>query len=83
MRDYLSNEVRNVTVMGHSGSGKTAVMESLLYFTKATDRFGKTSEGSSMIDFDPEEIKRGASIYTTIIPIEWDNSKINFIDTPG
>ena len=69
MRDYLSNEVRNVTVMGHSGSGKTAVMESLLYFTKATDRFGKTSEGSSMIDFDPEEIKRGASIYTTIIPI--------------
>ena len=54
MRDYLSNEVRNVTVMGHSGSGKTAVMESLLYFTKATDRFGKTSEGSSMIDFDPE-----------------------------
>lgn len=83
MRDYLSNEVRNVTVMGHSGSGKTAVMESLLYFTKATDRFGKTSDGSSMIDFDPEEIKRGASIYTTIIPIEWDDSKINFIDTPG
>ena len=83
MRDYLSLEVRNVSVLGHSGSGKTAVMESLLLYTKATDRFGKTSEGSSMIDFDPEEIKRGTSIYTSIIPIEWADCKINFIDTPG
>lgn len=83
MRDYLSHEVRNVAVLGHSGAGKTAVMESLLLYTKATDRFGKTSEGSSVIDFDPEEIKRGTSIYTSIIPIEWDDCKINFIDTPG
>ena len=50
MRDYLSHEVRNVAVLGHSGAGKTAVMESLLLYTKATDRFGKTSEGSSVID---------------------------------
>lgn len=83
MRDYLSSEVRNVVVLGHSNAGKTAVLESLLYFTKATDRFGKTSEGSSMIDFDSEEVKRGISIYTSIIPIEWENCKINFIDTPG
>lgn len=83
MRDYLSSEVRNVSVLGHSGAGKTAVMEALLLYTKATDRFGKTSEGSSMIDFDPEEIKRGISIYTSIIPIEWEECKINFIDTPG
>ncbi len=83
MRDYLSHEVRNVSVLGHSGAGKTAVMEALLLYTKATDRFGKTSEGSSLIDFDPEEIKRGLSIYTSIIPIEWENCKINFIDTPG
>ncbi|MDO4467345.1 MAG: elongation factor G [Bacillota bacterium] len=83
MRDYLSSEVRNVTVLGHSGAGKTAVLESMLYYTKATDRFGKTSEGSSMIDFDTEEVRRGVSIYTSIVPIEWNECKINFIDTPG
>lgn len=83
MRDYLSSEVRNVSVLGHSGAGKTAVMEALLYFTKATDRFGKTGDGTSMIDFDSEEIRRGISIYTSIIPIEWQECKINFIDTPG
>ena len=83
MRDYLSSEVRNVSVIGHSGSGKTSVLEAMLYYTKATDRFGKTSDGSSMIDFDLEEIRRGMSVYTTIVPIEWENCKINFIDTPG
>lgn len=83
MRDYLAHEVRNVTVLGHSGSGKTAVLEAMLHFTKATDRFGKTSEGSSIIDYDAEEIRRGLSVYTTIVPIEWKETKINFIDTPG
>ncbi len=83
MRDYLSSEVRNVSVLGHSGAGKTAVLEAMLYYTKATDRFGKTSDGSSMIDFDAEEIRRGISVYTSIVPIEWDDCKINFIDTPG
>ncbi|WP_281627493.1 elongation factor G [Traorella massiliensis] len=83
MRDYLSHEVRNVAVMGHSGSGKTAVLEAMLYFTKASDRFGKTSEGSSLIDYDTEEIRRGISVYTSLVPIEWKDCKINFIDTPG
>ena len=83
MRDYLSSEVRNVSVLGHSGVGKTSVLEAMLYYTKATDRFGKTSDGSSLIDFDAEEIARGLSVYTSIIPIEWENCKINFIDTPG
>ena len=83
MRDYLAHEVRNVTVLGHSGAGKTAVLEAMLHFTKATDRFGKTSEGSSIIDYDPEEVRRGLSVYTSIVPIEWKDTKINFIDTPG
>ena len=83
MRDYLAHEVRNVTVLGHSGAGKTAVLEAMLHFTKATDRFGKTSEGSSIIDYDAEEIRRGLSVYTSIVPIEWKETKINFIDTPG
>ena len=72
-----------LSVCGHSGAGKTSVLEAMLYYTKATDRFGKTTEGSSMIDFDAEEIRRGLSVYTTIVPIEWEDSKINFIDTPG
>lgn len=83
MRDYLSHEVRNVVVLGHTGVGKTALMESMLYFTKASDRFGVTSEGSSLIDYDAEEIKRGLSVYASLVPIEWKNCKINFIDTPG
>ncbi|WP_276904474.1 elongation factor G [Faecalibaculum rodentium] len=83
MRDYKSSEVRNVTVAGHSGSGKTSVLEAMLYYTDATDRFGRTSDGSSLIDFDAEEIRRGLSVYTSIVPIEWDDCKINFIDTPG
>lgn len=83
MQDYLSSQVRNVAVLGHSGAGKTSVLEAMLYYTKATDRFGKTSEGSSMIDFDAEEIARGLSVYTSIVPIEWEGCKINFIDTPG
>lgn len=83
MRDYLSHEVRNVVVMGHSGVGKTAVLESMLYFTKASDRFGVTSEGSSLIDYDAEEIRRGISVYATLVPIEWKDCKINFLDTPG
>lgn len=83
MRDYLAHEVRNVCVLGHSGAGKTAVLEAMLYFTKASDRFGKTKEGSSLIDYDQEEIKRGISVYTSLVPIEWKDNKINFIDTPG
>lgn len=83
MRDYLSHEVRNVVVLGHTGVGKTAVMESMLYFTKASDRFGVTREGSSLIDYDAEEVKRGLSVYASLVPIEWKDCKINFIDTPG
>ncbi|MEG1638932.1 MAG: elongation factor G, partial [Erysipelotrichaceae bacterium] len=66
-----------------SGVGKTAVLEAMLYFTKASDRFGKTKEGSSLIDYDSEEIKRGISVFTSLVPIEWKEDKINFIDTPG
>ncbi|NCC88267.1 MAG: GTP-binding protein, partial [Clostridia bacterium] len=83
MRDYKASEVRNVSVLGHSGAGKTSILEAMLYFTKASDRFGKTREGSSLIDYDSEEIKRGMSIYASVVPIEWQDNKINFVDTPG
>ena len=83
MKDYASSDVKNIVLLGHSGAGKTAVVESMLHFTKVTDRMGKTVEGSSVLDYDPEEIKRGLSVFTALAPIEWKDTKINFIDTPG
>lgn len=83
MKDYLAQQVRNICMLGHSGSGKTSVVESMLYFTKATDRMGKASDGNSVLDYDSEEVKRGISVFTTLAPVEWKDCKINFIDTPG
>ncbi len=83
MRDYLANEVRNIVMLGHNGSGKTSVIDAALYFTKVTDRMGNTLAGSSILDHDSEEIRRGQSCYLATAPIEWKNCKINFIDTPG
>ncbi|SJZ95412.1 elongation factor G [Anaerorhabdus furcosa] len=83
MRDYLANEVRNIVLLGHSGAGKTSVVEAALYYTKNTDRMGSTIDGTSTLDYDAEEVKRGLSVYTSLAPIEWKNCKINFIDTPG
>ncbi|MEI7668060.1 MAG: GTP-binding protein, partial [Erysipelotrichaceae bacterium] len=83
MKDYAAHEVRNICLVGHSGVGKTQLVEAMLYFTKATERMGKTIDGSSVIDYDAEEIKRGLSVYMSLAPIEWKGCKINFIDTPG
>ncbi len=83
MKDYRAQEIRNICLLGHSGSGKSSLVEALLLYTKATDRFCTTDSGNSTSDYDAEEVKRGISVYTTIEPIEWDNNKINFIDTPG
>ncbi len=69
--------------MGHGGDGKTSLAEALLYYTKGADRLGKTSDGTSVCDFDPEEIKRKISISTAVAPIEWNGYKINILDTPG
>lgn len=68
---------------GHSGSGKTSVAESILYLTGGSDRLGKISEGNTVLDFDSEEIKRKNSVMTAVAPVEWKNTKINLIDTPG
>ncbi len=83
MKDYLASDVRNVVVLGHSGSGKSAICEAMLYQTKVVNRLGKAGDGSSEIDYDPEEKKRNMSVYLSVVPIEWKNTKINFIDTPG
>lgn len=81
MRDYQSHEVRNVAIVGTTGVGKTALVEGMIRLSNTMDRFVNSSE--PVLDFDLEEKKRGMSIYNSIVPIEWENQKINFIDTPG
>ncbi len=83
MKDYEAALIRNVCLLGHSGSGKSTFAEAALFVTKAIDRMGKTSDGANTMDYDQEEIKKGSSIYSGIAPVQWKNGKINFIDTPG
>ena len=80
---YTVNSIRNICLLGHSGSGKSALAESLLYMTGAIDRMGKNVDGNTVSDYDPEEIKRNISISTSVIPVEYHNFKINILDTPG
>ena len=80
---YTANAIRNICLLGHSGSGKTALAESLLYMTGAIDRMGKNADGNTVCDFDPEEIRRNISISTAVVPLEYKNTKINLLDTPG
>lgn len=83
MKDYLAKDIRNVVLLGHAGAGKSSLIEAALFFTKAIDRMSKPGDSSSTMDYDPEEIKRAQSVYTSLAPVEWKNRKINFIDTPG
>ena len=83
MKEYKSNNLRNIGIVGHSGSGKTTIMESLLYYTKAIDRFGKVDEGTTVSDYDIEEKKRRTSISTSVALCEWEDVKINLVDMPG
>ena len=83
MRQYEASNIRNVAVVGHGSSGKTSLVEALLYRTGATDRLGKVADGTTVSDFDPEEIKRKASLNLSIVPIEYNNVKINLLDAPG
>ena len=80
---YTANAIRNVCLLGHSGSGKSALAESLLYMTGAIDRIGRNADGNTVCDFDPEEIRRNISISTAVVPLEYHNTKINLLDTPG
>ena len=80
---YTVNSIRNVVLLGHSGSGKSALAESLLYMTGAIMRMGKNADGNTVADFDPEETRRNISISTSVIPVEYNNHKINLLDTPG
>ena len=80
---FTANAIRNIVLLGHSGSGKSALAESLLYMTGAIDRIGKNADGNTVCDYDPEEIRRNVSISTALVPLVYHNTKINVLDTPG
>ena len=80
---YTVNAIRNICLLGHSGSGKSALAESLLYMTGAIDRMGKNADGNTVCDYDPEEIRRNISISASVVPVEYNKYKINVIDAPG
>src|SRR5262249_55289461 len=83
MKEYDSEHMRNVALVGHQGAGKTSLVEALLFTTGAVTRMGKVVEGTTVSDYDEDEKGRQLSISTSIVPIEFDNHKINLLDAPG
>ena len=83
MKVYTTDKIRNVVLLGHGGSGKTTLAESFGYITGLTSRMGTVADGNTISDYGKEEQKRGFSISSTVIPVEWQDHKINIIDTPG
>jgi elongation factor G len=83
MKEYATEAIRNVALIGHGSAGKTTLVEAFLHFTGASTRLGKIQDGTTLSDFDDEEIRRKISLSTSIIPIEFQDHKINLLDTPG
>ena len=83
MKEYKISNLRNVGIIGHSSSGKTALSEAILYYTNTIDRLGKGEEGTTTSDYDIEERKRKISISSSVLPVEWKDKKINLVDMPG
>lgn len=83
MKTYQSNNIRNIAVAGHANRGKTTLCEAMLYTAGATKRFGKVEDGTTVMDYDPEEKKRKVSLKSAVASLEWNDVKINLIDTPG
>ena len=83
MKEYRAEDIRNIAIAGHSGSGKTTLAEALIYKAGASDRLGKTAEGTTVCDYDPEEIKRKASLGASVASFEYNGLKLNILDAPG
>ncbi|OLB33978.1 MAG: elongation factor G [Ktedonobacter sp. 13_2_20CM_53_11] len=83
MKVYRAEQIRNVALISHVGAGKTSLVDAALFDSGAVTRQGKVDEGSSISDYDPDELKRHISLNAKVLPVEWKNHKINFIDTPG
>ncbi|MBO5552396.1 MAG: elongation factor G, partial [Lachnospiraceae bacterium] len=83
MKVYTTDKIRNVAILGHGGAGKTSLVEAMALLSGLTTRLGKVDDGNTISDFDKEEQKRKFSISTSVVPIEWEDNKINIFDTPG
>ena len=83
LKKYDTSQIRNVAIIGHGGTGKTMLTEAILFHAGATKRKGSISDGNTVSDYDPEEIKRGTSISTALTTCQWKDTKINLLDTPG
>lgn len=83
MKEYTSSYIRNVVLLGHGSSGKTSLAEAMLFASGAINRMGRVEDGTTVSDFDEEEIRRRISLSLTLIPVEWEGHKINVLDTPG
>ena len=83
MKEYSTEFIRNVALVSHSGAGKTMLAEACLHFSGATTRLGQIEDGTTVSDFEDEEIRRNLSLSTTIIPVEYKDHKINILDAPG
>ena len=83
MKAYSADSIRNVVIAGHGGRGKTTLAEAMLYIAGASDRLGRVLDGNTVMDFDPEEKRRKNSVASAVCPVEWLNTKVNIIDTPG
>lgn len=83
MKEYSTEQIRNIALISHSGAGKTTLVERFLFDTDVTTRMGDVQAGSTVMDFEEEEIARNSSIATAVAPIEWKGVKLNFLDTPG
>ena len=83
MQVYQTGDIRNIGIAGHSGSGKTSLLETMLFNTGVTNRLGKVEDGTTVTDYLPEEIKRQVTISASLAPVEWNGTKLNMIDTPG
>jgi elongation factor G len=78
-----AQNLRNVALLSHSGAGKTSLSEAILFSTKAITRLGRIEDGNTVSDYEPEEVKRGSSIQTTLVTATVDGFTNNFLDTPG
>ncbi|MBA7694815.1 Elongation factor G [subsurface metagenome] len=83
MQQYGLENIRNLALLSHCGAGKTSVSEAILFTAGAITRFGKVNDGTTTSDYDPSEVKRKISLNLTILPCQWEETKINLIDTPG
>jgi elongation factor G len=83
MKEYTTEAIRNIALVSHSGAGKTMLVEAFLHAIGATTRLGKIEDGTTAADFEDEEIRRGLSLSTAILPVEYKNCKLNLLDTPG